>query len=253
MACGETVFGEYLAGYAIDGTRRRIQQESRRGYGRIIRRSQAIPRFRERRCCGTTSVCAPTAGCATWRFVATAGRLTQWHARLAMGDATADDLDMRDVHRHVFADVYPWAGSYRITELRRGDVVFAWQSGMRWRWPVSTRPRGASQQTGRSSTPPRLAFEMSRLYAEYNRVHPFREGNGRTGTLMLHTSPCCADDAWTCPHHPRRVVSGLAGQHAVSPRRPRQSPAVPTAVSSGRCANSSSPCGIGLHTPPGSV
>lgn len=28
---------------------------------------------------------------------------------------------------------------------------------------------------------------MSRLYAEYNRVHPFREGNGRTGTLMLHT------------------------------------------------------------------
>src|SRR5262249_41028526 len=31
-----------------------------------------------------------------------------------------------------------------------------------------------------------LADQMARLYAEYNNVHPFREGNGRTGTTVLH-------------------------------------------------------------------
>ncbi len=31
-----------------------------------------------------------------------------------------------------------------------------------------------------------LAAQLARLYADYNYVHPFREGNGRTGTLMLH-------------------------------------------------------------------
>ena len=32
-----------------------------------------------------------------------------------------------------------------------------------------------------------LAYGLARLYADYNHLHPFREGNGRTGTLMLHT------------------------------------------------------------------
>ena len=31
-----------------------------------------------------------------------------------------------------------------------------------------------------------LASQLARLYADYNYIHPFREGNGRTGTLMLH-------------------------------------------------------------------
>ena len=31
-----------------------------------------------------------------------------------------------------------------------------------------------------------LADQLARLYADYNSVHPFREGNGRTGTTVLH-------------------------------------------------------------------
>ncbi len=185
MACGEKVFGEYLAGY-----RSRYPppdpQESRRGYGRIIRRARPylIP--------GTTLLrnnfgVRAHGELRDLEFVATAGRLTQWHARLAMGDATADDLDMRDLHQHVFADVYPWAGSYRITELRRGDVVFAWQSGIAVAMAGIDQTARRVAADGEKLDTARLAFEMSRLYAEYNRVHPFREGNGRTGTLMLHT------------------------------------------------------------------
>ena len=32
----------------------------------------------------------------------------------------------------------------------------------------------------------RLVYELARLYADYNQIHPFREGNGRTGALLLH-------------------------------------------------------------------
>jgi cell filamentation protein len=32
----------------------------------------------------------------------------------------------------------------------------------------------------------RLSYELARVYADYNQIHPFREGNGRTGALLLH-------------------------------------------------------------------
>ena len=38
-------------------------------------------------------------------YVATAGRIAGWHRRLADGDVGADDLDVRAIHRQLFADV----------------------------------------------------------------------------------------------------------------------------------------------------
>jgi cell filamentation protein len=83
--------------------------------------------------------------------------------------------------------VYSWAGELRITELRRGEVAFARQSDV---------APAVQELCSRARTLPdcidpadsaRLAFEFARWYADYNQVHPFREGNGRTGTLLLHT------------------------------------------------------------------
>jgi cell filamentation protein len=120
-------------------------------------------------------------------FVATAGRTAQWHQRLAVGDTSVDDLDVRAVHQHVFADVYSWAGRLRVTELRRGDTAFAWQADLAGAVAeLDARARAVPDQLQADDTA-RLAFEFARWYADYNRVHPFREGNGRTGTLLLHT------------------------------------------------------------------
>ncbi len=64
-------------------------------------------------------------------FVATAGRTARWHQRLAAGAAGAGDLDVRAMHQHVFADVYcVGRGGYRVTELRRGETVFARRSDL---------------------------------------------------------------------------------------------------------------------------
>lgn len=120
-------------------------------------------------------------------FVATAGRIAQWHCRIADGTVEPDDVDFSIAHQHVFADVYSWAGRYRVTELRRGDVLFAWQSEVR---PAMQRVAWAARRLadcGAELDEGVLAYRFARLYAEYNRVHPFREGNGRAGTLVLHT------------------------------------------------------------------
>jgi cell filamentation protein, protein adenylyltransferase len=121
-------------------------------------------------------------------FVATAGRTAQWHQRLAAGHATVDDLDVCALHQHVFSDVYSWAGRLRVTELRRGETVFARQGDLAEAVAeLDADARALPAQLADGDTA-RLAFEFARWYADYNQVHPFREGNGRTGTLLLHTA-----------------------------------------------------------------
>lgn len=114
-------------------------------------------------------------------FVATAGRILQVHLRC--GDS---DLDVRSLHRHVFGDVYAWAGEPRIVELRKTDSSF----GSCARIPRALEAldveisRLADQ--GAEIDDGQLSYRLARIYADYNQIHPFREGNGRTGTLLLH-------------------------------------------------------------------
>jgi cell filamentation protein len=114
--------------------------------------------------------------------VATAGRMVQWFREPAIRAA----FDVRDAHRHVFSDVYPWAGEYRTTELRRGDSGFAWQSSIAEGMArLSQRVADVVAASGAYDNP-RLSYELARVYADYNQIHPFREGNGRAGALLLH-------------------------------------------------------------------
>lgn len=120
-------------------------------------------------------------------YVATAGRMVCWLR--ALDDAASesrDSLDVRVLHRHLFADVYSWAGELRITELRRGDHWFAWQSALSTGLSALHREVGAVVELGAAQDDSRLAYALARLYADYNQLHPFREGNGRAGALLLH-------------------------------------------------------------------
>lgn len=114
-------------------------------------------------------------------FVATAGRILQVHLR-----AQDTDLDVRSLHQHVFGDVYAWAGEPRIVELRKGDSAF----GSSARIPRALEALGAEisliAREGAEIDDGTLAYRLARIYADYNQIHPFREGNGRTGTLLLH-------------------------------------------------------------------
>ena len=177
----DVTFGDYLAEYRTRYPPQPTRRTARRTYRR--RRPYLIP--------GTTLLCnnfgADThAMLADIEFVSTAGRIAGWHRRLADRDVSADDLDIRVLHQQLFADVYAWAGNYRVTELRLGDDVFARRSSvepMMDRLEESARAVVADYSDRTAEV---LAAEFARLYADYNYIHPFREGNGRTGTTMLH-------------------------------------------------------------------
>ena len=68
-------------------------------------------------------------------FVSTSGRIVGRRRRLANGDVGADDLNIRAIRQVLFSDVYAWAGNYRVTELRRGEDVFAPPT----HWPINLR------------------------------------------------------------------------------------------------------------------
>ena len=180
LARRDLAFGDYLAAYRA---RHPPAVEPPIALGRIFRRTKPylIP---------GTGLLRNNFGAvdaeilADLEFVATAGRLVEWHLWLADG-ASVEALDLRRIHRHVFADVYSWAGQYRVTELRRGETTFASQSGVAD--GAGRVEEAARALAGADLDAPGLAYGLSRLYADYNQIHPFREGNGRAGTLLLHT------------------------------------------------------------------
>jgi cell filamentation protein len=90
------------------------------------------------------------------------------------------DLDgLRSIHRHLFQDVYAWAGEPRTVEIRKGDVFFAPVA----RIEDSIREVAdyvAATDNLRAVAPGDIAHALADVYAVVNHVHPFREGNGRT-------------------------------------------------------------------------
>jgi len=116
-------------------------------------------------------------------FQVTAGRMVLWHSRQPAAEA---ELDVRALHRELFGDVYEWAGELRTVDIRRGDSAFTWQVDIAAGLAEFQLAATALADVGVGFDNPRLAWELSRLYVRYNQIHPFREGNGRTGMLLLH-------------------------------------------------------------------
>jgi cell filamentation protein len=178
----EVSFGEYLAEYRA----RYPSAQHQRDHRQLFRRSRpylisGTTVLRNNFGVGSQSILSDL------EFVATAGRMVAWHRMLAQGAVGVTDVDVRAIHQLLFADVYPWAGHYRVTELRRGDSVFAWQSTVGRLMALLEETARALATNGAGLETPGMAYRLARLYADYNHIHPFREGNGRTGALLLHT------------------------------------------------------------------
>lgn len=95
-----------------------------------------------------------------------------------------DLAHLRAIHRHLFQDVYEWAGELRTVELIKGMTAFMpcryISSGLAdvHRRIVSLRFLGGFDRE-------RFAQEAGRIIGDVNHVHPFREGNGRAQALYL--------------------------------------------------------------------
>jgi cell filamentation protein len=90
-----------------------------------------------------------------------------------------DFVHLCGIHRHLFQDVYEWAGQIRTVDISREGSRFAHVSRIETylgdvldRLPAENWLRGF---------PPEVFLTRLALYmGEINATHPFRDGNGRT-------------------------------------------------------------------------
>ena len=88
-----------------------------------------------------------------------------------------------DLHRHLFQDVYPWAGTYRTIRTGKGGNWFCHPEYIEPQMgQLFQRLDGAAFQSGASAE----AFipALAEFIANLNAIHPFREGNGRTQLIL---------------------------------------------------------------------
>jgi len=96
-----------------------------------------------------------------------------------------DSEHLKAIHSYLFRDVYDWAGQYRAIPLARADYA---EGGRVTRFtPPELIDAELNQVFGELANDnflaglPRKEFvrKLAVLLSEINRIHPFREGNGR--------------------------------------------------------------------------
>jgi cell filamentation protein len=86
------------------------------------------------------------------------------------------------IHRHLFQDVYPWAGEIRTVNISKGLPPEPFLSPEHAAFAVDRTARRMHED---GMLRPGMDHEhfvdlLARRFSEVNEAHPFREGNGRT-------------------------------------------------------------------------
>ena len=106
-------------------------------------------------------------------------RLTKLRARELFETRLLDSFEtgtfagLRAIHRHLFQDVYDFAGQMRTVNIAKGNFRFA---------PVMYL---SAALEAIDDMPQRTFDEIIEKYVEMNVAHPFREGNGRSMRIWL--------------------------------------------------------------------
>ena len=95
------------------------------------------------------------------------------------------DLEhLQRIHRHIFQDVYPWAGMLRTVDISKDGHLFARPQFL---VPSAhhTVVRLADHAYLRGLDHERFVAAAAELLGDINALHPFREGNGRAQRAYL--------------------------------------------------------------------
>lgn len=89
-----------------------------------------------------------------------------------------------EIHKYFFETLYDWSGMIRTVDISKGEMLFA---------PVQYLSNSLEELNRiiQNNTPTSsdnlivLAEKLALIHNEFNVVHPFRDGNGRTIRLFL--------------------------------------------------------------------
>jgi cell filamentation protein len=109
---------------------------------------------------------------------ATSFRLRQLANRSSRG--RFDAAHLQAIHRHIFQDVYAWAGEFRTVNISRsGQYPFAFPEQIAA--SVERLSSGIQKERGLEGLDRlRICSRGAYFMGELNAIHPFRDGNGRT-------------------------------------------------------------------------
>ncbi len=111
--------------------------------------------------------------------------MTTLRSRLRLPLGNCDPAHYRAVHRHLFQDVYTWAGRYRTVRTAKDGNVFCYPEHIESQMAqLFLRLEGVAFKRGAAFTD--FADAAASFLGELNAIHPFREGNGRAQLSFLN-------------------------------------------------------------------
>jgi cell filamentation protein len=93
-----------------------------------------------------------------------------------------DLAHLQAIHKHLFQDVYSWAGRLRTIDISRDETLFAPHSRIE---PYAQTVFAQLAAERHSIANVDLAGRLAHYLGEINAMHPFREGNGRTQRIFI--------------------------------------------------------------------
>ena len=101
---------------------------------------------------------------------------------LPSGRLSADHY--RAIHRHLFQDIYSWAGKYRTVRIGKGGSAFCYPEHIERE--MKKLFADLKQQNFLKNLPTdKFVTRAAHFISTLNAIHPFREGNGRAQTTFL--------------------------------------------------------------------
>lgn len=91
---------------------------------------------------------------------------------------------LQSLHRHLFQDLYGWAGEIRTVDIAKDDTRFCIVSRIEAE-AKKVFDRLARQDWLEHCERAELVIAVAEYYGDINMLHPFREGNGRVQRLMF--------------------------------------------------------------------
>jgi len=101
-------------------------------------------------------------------------------------EGTFDAAHFKAIHRHLFQDVYSWAGQSRLTDMRRDDGSTPFTRAVDIDYQLRSRLldlADADYFIGQDRA--QFAASAAELLRDLNAIHPFAEGNGRTQRAFI--------------------------------------------------------------------
>jgi cell filamentation protein len=95
-----------------------------------------------------------------------------------------DAAHYREVHHHLFQDVYEWAGKYRTVRTSKGGNAFCYPEYISAQMDTLFEGLGGGEIFVKSNSE-EFIQAVGRFLSELNAIHPFREGNGRSQMAFI--------------------------------------------------------------------